>query len=542
MRQETLFNTDILYSIYGNFIYYFSFQNMYVYALYILGILMLAWLAVKFVAVNDYQPFYPTAKEVFDTKKASHWLGAAALFLSASAFLVNMLIQENSLFNNFDTMTIDYIDSMKQGTKPVFGEWRFTPVGGIDYNLAYAITNNSIMLSFYMLFKQFLCLYFAYKLFAFMPVGKRLAMLSVINFIPAVFWMNNVIYQEQNIFIFVILSLLALQKYQQNGKPRYLLYFMLAMNLAIYTKETAILLYAGYGAWLVITAVLNEKITFESFLHPLKTIKTLPVEWLMFWSMFVYSTCYMLAEPIEENRYISAHTRSLGEMLDIYKTELVLIVLALAVMIVKIFRRRFKAMDMLGEGSVWGSVLITYVVVFRLRIVPASDYLLSYYLYLPAVFCIAYIVRNVSLKWLLGIFSVILVMWSAWENYIINLSQQGKDRRAVAEFIIARAKNEDMAIYLRINQRIDYKWWKTMAWSSSFKYASPDSHLRFKTDLDIYRFYIREDDKFFETALGKPEKGDYVLVNVFEKPEYVTNSNYETIYQNKTYRLYYIGG
>lgn len=542
MRRETLFNSDILSSIFHNCIYYFSFQDMYVYALSVLAILILLWLSVRPFAVNDYQPFFPTGTEKFDCKKRADWFGAAALLLSVAVFTANMLFQENSLFNNFDMMTIDYIDSMKQGIKSVFGEWRFTPLGGIDYNIAFAITNNVVVLKFYMLIKQLLCLWLACKLFAFMPVAKRLFMLAVINFIPAVFWMNNVIFQEQNILIFIILSLFALQKYQHSGKPRYLLYFVLAMNFAIYTKETVVLFYAGYGIWLAVTAVLNGKITLESFFHPLKTIKTLPVEWLMFWSMFVYSTCYLLADPIEENRYILAHSVSLAEITDIYKTELVLAMLTVAVMLVKLCRKQFKAMDMLGEGSVFGSLLVVYFIVFRLRIVPASDYLLSYYLYLPAVFCTAYIFRNLSSKWLLGVFASVLILWSGRENYAINLAQQGKDRRALAEFVIARAKNEDMTIYLHTNQRIDYKWWKTTAWSSSFKYAAPESRLRFKTDLDIYRFYIREDDRFFEMTLGRPEKGDYVLVNVMEKPEYVTGSDYETVWQNKTYRLYYVGG
>lgn len=542
MYQETLFNTGIAPAIFRNFVYYCTFWDMYVYAGYVLAVLLAAWLSIKFVAVNEYRPFFPTVKEKFNLHDRADWLGAAALLLSVSAFFINMVVQEQSVFHNFDTMTIDFIDSLKRGLRPAFSEWRFTPVGGMDYNLAFAVTNDYFAVNCYVALKQLLCLWLLYRLFAFMPAGKRLTMLAVVNFIPAVFWMNNVIFQEQNVLIFVVLSLLALQKYQQSSKPRYLLYFLLAMNMAMYTKETVVLFYAGCGAWLVLDAVAREKITFESFFHPLKTIRLLPVEWLMFWSMFVYSTCYLLAAPIEENRYISAHARSLAEMFGVYKTELVLSALALAAMTVKVFRRQFQKMDLLGEGSVLGCLLVTYAVVFKLRIVPASDYLLSYYLFLPAVFCTAYVFRNFSRKWLLGVFAAALVVWSAWENYAVNLAQQGKDRRELAEFVIKRAQNEDMSVYLHTNQRIDYKWWKTMAWSSSFKYAAPNSRLRFKTDLDIYRFYVREDDKFFETALGHPEKGDYVLVNMTEKPEYEAGSDYETVFRNKTYRLYHIGG
>ena len=81
-----------------------------------------------------------------------------------------------------------------------------------------------------------------------------------------------------------------------------------------------------------------------------------------------------------------------------------------------------------------------------------------------------------------------------------------------------------------------------MGWSASLKYAAPDARLHLKTDLDIYSFYHAEDSKFFRMLLGKPEKGDYILVNVTERPAFVPAPEYETVYQNKVYRLYYIGG
>ena len=37
-----------------------------------------------------------------------------------------------------------------------------------------------------------------------------------------------------------------------------------------------------------------------------------------------------------------------------------------------------------------------------------------------------------------------------------------------------------------------------MAWSSALKYANPNLRLKFKTNLDIYKYYLREEDKFYE--------------------------------------------
>ena len=541
MRQEALFNSGVFHSVYDNWLNYLTADNMYVYAAVAVAVLFLAWLPFKFVAVNDYRTFMPAEKLFFDRSRISDWSGAVLLAFSFAAYATVMFCQEMSVFNNFDMMTIGFITSLKQGVTPVFGEWRFTPLSGFDYNFLFAVTNNGCVITVYIMLKQLLCLFLLYKIFAFVPVAKRLVMLASVNFIPSVFWMNNIIFQEQNILIFVLLSLLALNRYQQTSRSSFLLWFILAMNVALYIKETTVLLYAGLGIWLVLNAVFCEKITFWSFRHPLRTIKTLPVEWLMFWSMFVYSTYWMLAEPIFDNRYLYSHARSLAETVNVYKTELALAEVALLIMAAKFVRRRFSTMNLLGEGSVLGCAFIVVYVVFRLHIVPASDYLLSYYLYLPAVFCTSYIFCNLSKRLILGALTAILAIYSIYENYTINISCHGKDRRAVAEFIITRAAKENMTVYLHINQRIYFKWWKTMAWSSALKYAAPDIHLRLKTDLDIYRFYVPEDDKFFETALGQPEKGDYILVNTIDKPEFTADSEYQIIYHNPTYCLYFVG-
>lgn len=539
MHQEALFNSGVFRSVYDNWLNYLTADNMYVYAAVAVAFLFLAWLPFKFAAVNDYRPFMPAEKLFFDRSRISDWSGAVLLAFSFAAYVTVMFCQEMSVFNNFDMMTIDFITSLKQGVKPVFGEWRFTPLSGFDYNFLFAVTNNGCVIAVYIMLKQLLCLFLLYKAFAFVPAAKRLVMLALVNFIPSVFWMNNVIFQEQNILIFVLLSLLALNKYQQTSKPRFLLWFVLAMNVALYIKETTVLFYAGLGAWLVLNAVFCEKITFWSFRHPLKTIKTLPVEWLMFWSMFVYSTYLKLAEPIFDNRYLYSHARSLAETAIVYKTELALAAAALLIMAVKFVRCRFSAMNLFGEGGVLGCAFIVVYVVFRLHIVPASDYLLSYYLYLPAVFCTLYIFSDLSNKVLWGLAAAGILTWSAKVNYDVWQAQQGKDRRQMAEFIIAGAKDNNMSIFIRSKELIDFQWWKTTGWISALKYAAPDSKLKFKTDIPLYRFYLPASDKYFETVAGQPEGGDYVLVNVKDEPDYVPDKS-EVVCENASYRLYHI--
>lgn len=80
------------------------------------------------------------------------------------------------------------------------------------------------------------------------------------------------------------------------------------MNLAIYTKETVILFYAGLLAVDVLYLVFRGTVKPASFLHPFKTAKELPLEFIMFQSMAVFAFIYLLfGLGIESNQYVSAH-------------------------------------------------------------------------------------------------------------------------------------------------------------------------------------------------------------------------------------------
>lgn len=80
------------------------------------------------------------------------------------------------------------------------------------------------------------------------------------------------------------------------------------MNLAIYTKETVILFYVGLLAVDVLYLVFRGTVKPASFLHPFKTAKELPLEFIMFQSMAVFAFIYLLfGLGIESNQYVSAH-------------------------------------------------------------------------------------------------------------------------------------------------------------------------------------------------------------------------------------------
>ena len=543
MIKEYLFRENILSNIYNNFIYYFSFDDMYKYFLIVLGILLLNWLLIVFLAKPEYSDFIPSNKYTFNKNQKQDWFGLGFLFISFIIYTICMYSVEVSLFNNFDSMTIDYVDALKEGAKSGFTGLRFTPLAGIDTNIIYGVSNNSYIITAYVLLKELLCLWMLYKFFNFIPVFKRLIGLAIICIIPAVFWINNIVYPEQNILIFTILSLCFLIKYYRTKSKLSLLWFVIFMNSALYTKETVILFYAGLGIYMLFLSVAKGKITVNSFFSPFKTISLHPVEYMMFCSMFIYANCWMLATPFEQgNRYIATHQYNIIQMLETYAVELYLILISLIILVYKTIKQKFSTMTLLGEGSVISSTLIAMIVVFYMRIASVSDYPLSYYLHLPAVFCIMYIINNITNRWLLIVALLPTVFISIVINYITFDQQQGKSRRDIAEYIISNAKYKDMSIYLYSTEIADYKWWKIRNWSATLKYVNPNLKLKLKTDLS--RDFIGYDNmfyyKFYEKQIGYPVVGDHILVNKKNEKNYQPDTNQKLEYENKFYKLYFI--
>ena len=540
MIKESLFRSDILSNIYHNFIFFLSYNDMYTYAGISFFILLFVWGTTFFSSPNCYRCFVPQENFKFKKSILSNKLAIVGLFLSVVLYICNMFAMEQSVFSTFDSMTIDFIDSMKHGIKSVFGEWRFTPLSGIDYNLIHGISNNYLIINIYILIKQLLCIYLIYQFLSFIPVTKRLVAITLINVVPAIFVVNNIIYIEQSIIIFVLLSLMSAEKYQKNNNKIFLLSFLIFKNLAIYAKETVILFYAGLGIYLLLEDVFDNKITINSFFTPLKLFKTIPMEWIMFWSMFIWFTLWFLSSPIEENRYLTTHLYSLLDVISAHKVELLLNLTAIIVALYNIIIGKCRKIFLFCEGTLIGSTIITVFIVFYLKSGSYSDYMLSYYLYLPAIFSTIYIFYALNQKMILSIIVGIVLCISAWQNYMIIDNQQGKSRRDIAEYIISNAKYKDMSVYLYSTDIIDYKWWKTMAWSSALKYANPNLRLKFKTNLDIYKYYLREEDKFYEKQLGYPTLGDHILVNKKSEKDYHPDANQKLVYENKFYQMYYV--
>ena len=392
MREEPLFNDDILISIYRHFNFFFTWSGLIVYAAIVLAVLFLNWLLVRFLFKREKLSLLPDARYAFADAPAAKWGGVTALALSFAAYAAATLTQENTLLNNFDLMSVNAIKNMYWGNLPIVDPIRFTPLSNLDQNLVYAVTRNYAVIDYWIVFKQFICLFLLYRFFSFIPVVRRLFLLAVINFLPAVFVVNNMIHTEQLILIFVLLSFMFLDKYAATQRASYLLWFTVFANLAVYTKETAVLFYAGLLGYMILRRVFCGEIGLESFLSPFKTVARMPAEYMLFWTLFIFLTCYLLLQdPRVDDAYLQTHHAALPVVVAINKLVLGLNVLALLLWSVKTLRRKEEKNNLLCEGVLLGCTLVTAVVVFKLQVVVIPDYYKTYYLYLPAVFCSGYI-------------------------------------------------------------------------------------------------------------------------------------------------------
>lgn len=542
MTEIPLFNPDILHHIYNNFLIFFKAHDVYKYFLMVIAILLANWWLVKRYFVMEYSAFEPVALEEKNKNREDAFI---ILLFSFMLYVLRFSSEEQTVLNNFDSMSFGFIASMIHGITPIMKNWRFTPLSHIDGMVIYGITNNYFVIGLYCVLKQILVLYLMYKCFRFIPQAKRFYLLALINFIPAVFSVNNIVFPEQNVIIFVLLSWIGIDKFQRIGAYRYLLLFLFAMNCAIYTKETVMLFYTGCGLYLLFDGVRNGRISWSLIKKPWRQLEKMPIEWLMFVSMVVWIILYYAVTPdISDNRYLRTHAMSVWGILRVYAVELFIALIAFVLFLQKVRKKQFSDMCLFFEGSIAGSLIIILYVTVVLRIVPSQDYAESYYLYLPAVFCTAYIFENIKKKSVglkLALFVVVISLYQNWTFYV---NMEADARHELMEFFETKApKRQDkpegpMIVYFySANMLIDTVYWKSTGWSASFWWMLRDRSIRVKMD------------KFYEPLLTGPftslgisyepvTKGDYVVINRKKDPDLQGTKN--LVYKNRIYDVYLV--
>ncbi len=538
MTEPPYFRNDILTHIRDNFIYYFGYDDFYVYALAVAAVLLVNALLAARLGKTSARLLPDMKNYSFAALKPADISAALLLALSCGLYVANIFSLDLTIFNNYDQMNAANINDMRYGQAPVFNALRFNPAAGIDHNVIYGISHNYTIIAWWNVLKQFLALWLLYRFFSFIPVGRRLVMLAVINFLPPVFWVNGIVYSEQNTLIFVVLSLFALKNYDIGKKFCSLFAFVLWMNLAIYTKETNILFYLGILVFLLLQNIAAGRLTPKSFLSPLATIRTMPVEYMLLWSMFLFAVGYfLLSDLFVGGAYLRHHHRSVGELLKINALELTLTTAAVFAFGAKIGCRKNERTNLFAEGLLCGGAIIAVIVVFKLQIACFPDWYKTWYMYLPAVFCTAYIFGNIRSRAISALIFIPVVCWSASVNYDIWQKEEGVARRMMAEFITER-KNLQATFYMSEEAAGDL--WKLECFASALKYVGGNIRLATDMPLSAAKKQILGNGNYCEIIERPPAAGDYVIVRK-DTAEAEKRCDGRPVYENKVYKICRVG-
>lgn len=567
MNQVPLFNQNIWPHIYNNFVHYFNYFHAYKYFATTILILLACWLVTKYLFVGKYYlPIVPNRDGEESSQNQRSWYWAwGAMLLSFAVYVFRFVMEEQTILNNFDSMNPGFMRNLTYGVLPVFKDWRFTPLSHVDGNIIFGITANYWVIGWFCVLKQILVLYLMYRCFAFVERTKRLYLVALINFIPAIFSVNNIVFPEQNIAIFVFASLIGLNNYQKTQKPRWLLLFLIFMNCAIYSKETIMLFYGGYGLYLFVEAVIAGRLSWNLMKKPWRQIAAVPVEFLMFVSALIWIIFYYAVTPLlSNNRYLMTHYFEMSVLLKIYAIELAIFVISLVLFVRKVYEKKFSDMCLMMEGSLLASLLMVVYVVFVIKIAPSQDYPESYYLYLPAVFCTFYIFDNLRQKSLAQILAALIVVVSLYQNYDFFINMQGAARHELVEFIASKApkkqelnnanysqgssymqldaflrerQTKPMTIHFFSRQKIDTVFWKTTGWKVSLGFLLPDREIVLKMD-EFYKQFLIGGYAGLQFSYEQAVPGDYIIINkIFDAnlPRLRT-----LVFENDVYAVYVV--
>lgn len=528
MPHEPLFQENILATILRNFSFYFN-DGYWGIALSVILLLVLSqYLWVKNYTADTYHGIcFPSSKYLLNPKSKSDRIALSVFAITFAAICLVFFSLEMSLFANFDLMhegtTINFIEGHGTGISDI----RFAPLANIELNLFYAISHNLYIVTGLVLIETAFLLYLLYKLFDFIPAAPRLYALAAIMVLPAFFWVNNPVFPERLMMILVCGSLIMLKKYLSNPNKLTLLKFILLMNLALYSKETVILFYAGILAVNILYFIFSGKIILKSFIHPFKTARTFPVEYLMFCSMLIFSLLYLLlGVGIHENEYVKLH--SFNNTWHIYTIETALIIIS------GIGLLRHKNIIIWG---LWGgSLLLLLMVALVLNISGINGKALSYYAIIPALFgCLIAVYSHPRKYKLILIPAVILAIFN---DFGIYQKQNGKFYRETAEFLAQQKSTQgELQIFLADSLNGLYKPYITDCYLSAYKYYFPDWKVTFKSN-DLKNFHPADKVKHAWKYQEVPAAGDIYIENKFYSPNHP--ENYQKVFENKLFRIFEI--
>ena len=484
-------------------------------------------------------------------------LALVFLLIAFAATGVWMFSLENSLFENYDLMAVNTTRILEFGVKSSFSHYRICPLAFWFLNFLYALTQNIFLIKTFVLCDLGLMTYLLYKLFNFIPVSKRLALLALFLLTPTMLGTANIIFIERSLFIYLALSLICAKKYCSRGKLKWAVGYLFFANFAIYTKETSILFYFGILSFSIFYNIWNGVIILKSFIHPFKTIKSMPLEFLTGLSLFFYAALYFLLISLTEN-YKSDNSASVLELILYYKFELCVCLIA-GIFFLKnsdIFKNDKNPLFSMQSYYV-GGIFVLICIVFFLKLSPISPHLngRTYYLVIPLLFSLGYMAYKIRNHYILILIALLISGYSVRQDITSYQQEQGKYYREVAEFFAENLdKNASETIFLEekpFSKKPTQNVWMIEVWSSAFKYYFKDYNINFKFYTDYIKLLGNEHSSYSHLqgalyfnvyAWIYPNPGDWLVINRLipeQKLEHFADYRKEKPqFQNKLFEVY----
>ena len=503
-----------------------------------------------------YDHAFPADEFFFNKQKTADWLSLLSVIIAIILTEVYIFTAENSLFENYDLMAINTTRTMRFGLVASFDYIRLIPLASWYLSTLYAITQNILVIKSFVIFQTMLMAWAVYAFFSYIPVAKRLFMIAVFLLTPTVLQTANIIFPERDMIIFLMLSLICARKYCRTASIKWVFAFMFFANAAIYTKETCITFYFGILLTSVIYGVVSGKIEIDSFFHPIKMIKSMPLELLIGISLFGYTLIFGLLQQ-GNNFYLSANKQTLWSQIVNYRMEIVLIGLALGIALFRLFKYwDVKYNPLFRGGLLVGALCSALLVVVIFKLSPSTPHLYgkSYYLLASFVFVWAYLFEHISSKRLLAITGALVLLYSAYMNIQYRRQAVGTYYREVAEFMAENTYiTSPNSVFIAED---DYptkllRQWITETWATAFRYYFNDRSFLIKSDAHFLDKSVEQKLMLYRTIpliyfpiipQPIPTKGDWVIMhknNHTTKAENIRKDYKDNlVFENKLFEVY----
>lgn len=169
MLQEPLVQNNILATILRNFNFFLFGSDWLPYALGVLIFLSLTVLILKLVRAEKENYLFP-ASCCLSLHQNQNGLFFCLLCFGIYAF--NIFSLDNTLFNNYDLMSVNTTFIFDKGVAATYANDRLAPISFFDLNFLYAITHNFVLINIYVILKQALILWLLYNLLNYIQIGR----------------------------------------------------------------------------------------------------------------------------------------------------------------------------------------------------------------------------------------------------------------------------------------------------------------------------------------------------------------------------------